>query len=217
MSGKDTMITRLYLLLLLIFTFAAVTGNVAAQSVNAEVVAGELEGAARVNGLAEASHMISDRFGESNLVGFQPYFGPGGEQSGISFEFFAQVLNKPVSVIYDISFDSPCVAAIWEGLPMHSDPERLSRASEGVMNKFGLEVGKPERICWFGGLNVWAVYSEVDIQSKDRIVCNLFDFRCATYSEIDPQGAASKPAKRAHRRREGALASVTTLQIMSLS
>ncbi len=172
---RERRFARHHLYLSVVLGLAAITSLGMAQE-SGEVTS---ESAAR---LGEAA--ASAAFGAVELVGVTSYLDPGMTVSAYAIEYTQLQDGSAVTVIASARRDDVPIIMMWRGLPKHSDPDVLAGAAKRIEEALGVTVSEPTGIFWLDTYEVWARFPEVNPQTSNPILCNLYSGRIATFAEL---------------------------------
>ena len=92
--------------------------------------------------------------------------------------------GSAVTVIASARRDDVPIIMMWRGLPKHSDPDTLAGVRRHVEDALGVAVSDPTGIFWLDTYEVWARFPELNPQTGNPILCNLYTGRITTFAEL---------------------------------
>jgi hypothetical protein len=186
--------------------FAAVLGLAVVASLAMAQVSGEGPGEVATEAavrLGEAA--VNAAFGAAELVKVTPYFDPDMSASVYAIEYAQSQDGSAVTVIASARRDDVPIIMMWRGLPKHSDPDALAGARRRIEDALGVVVSEPASIFWLDTYELWAQFPEMNPQTGEAILCNLYTGEITAFAElqtkwqnrqrnvlVEPQASASE-------------------------
>lgn len=148
--------------------------------------------------IARAREAIEFDFGPATLASGDAYFTPAGDPAAYAIEFRTKKNQQLVAALVETpEGEAPRMLLAWRGAAKHHDAQVLASARQKVLEGLNVGVGQPRWFYWTGPGGLWAQYEARHPRTGSPIVCNLFDLRVSSLSELQRPvaGAANGPAR----------------------
>jgi len=123
-------------------------------------------------------------FGANQFSDIELYFDADGNISVYAVEYSLASDHSPVTVIVSARRDDVPVIMLWHGLPKHKNPEVLAAAADKIQESLGVAVDVPSFIFWLDAYEVWAEYEQINPQTGEPILYNLYKGQIITDQDL---------------------------------